>query len=94
MTYSGEPKVDCAAKSISVDFNTEAEFEGHVFVKGFYENKGCRTDASFKKNTRIEVPISSCDIRRQRQVQFMFLQYCNVCNLCYVLIHSHGNPSH
>ena len=73
MKSVGEPKVECAAKTIRVYFDTENQFEGHVFVKGFYDDKTCRRDATFESNVDIEVPFQSCDVRRQRSVGDHFI---------------------
>ncbi|VDP13736.1 unnamed protein product [Onchocerca flexuosa] len=66
--FAGEPILECAADSMSISFMTEKEFEGHVYVKGHYENSLCRTDATLKKNVNFTVPFSLCDVRRQRSV--------------------------
>ncbi|VBB28346.1 unnamed protein product [Acanthocheilonema viteae] len=64
----GEPVLECAADSMSIIFMTEKEFEGHVYVKGHYDNSLCRTDATLKKNVNLTVPFSLCDVRRQRSM--------------------------
>uniref|UniRef100_A0A915Q325 ZP domain-containing protein n=1 Tax=Setaria digitata TaxID=48799 RepID=A0A915Q325_9BILA len=64
----GEPTLECAAESMSINFMTEKEFEGHVYVKGHYNNSLCRTDATLKKNVNFTVPFSLCDVRRQRSM--------------------------
>lgn len=65
---AGEPLLECAADSMSITFMTEKEFEGHVYVKGHYDNNLCRTDATLKKNVNFTVPFSLCNARRQRSV--------------------------
>uniref|UniRef100_A0A8R1TW84 ZP domain-containing protein n=1 Tax=Onchocerca volvulus TaxID=6282 RepID=A0A8R1TW84_ONCVO len=75
-TDSGEPILECAADSMSINFMTEKEFEGHVYVKGHYDNSLCRTDATLKKNVNFTVPFSLCDVRRQRSSNPRGLYVC------------------
>lgn len=72
----GEPILECAADSMSITFMTEKEFEGHVYVKGHYDNNLCRTDATLKKDVNFTVPFSLCDVRRQRSSNPRGLYVC------------------
>uniref|UniRef100_A0A915CA09 ZP domain-containing protein n=1 Tax=Parascaris univalens TaxID=6257 RepID=A0A915CA09_PARUN len=63
---SGEPTVECAKDSLRVDFKTEKEFEGHVYVKGHYDEGGCRSDATLTQHVNLTVAFNSCDVRRER----------------------------
>lgn len=40
----GEPEIECGPTSITINFNTRNAFEGHVYVKGLYDQQGCRSD--------------------------------------------------
>uniref|UniRef100_A0A915AA28 Cuticlin N-terminal domain-containing protein n=1 Tax=Parascaris univalens TaxID=6257 RepID=A0A915AA28_PARUN len=33
----GEPEIECGPTSVTVNFNTRNQFEGHVYVKGLYD---------------------------------------------------------
>lgn len=70
-TVAGEPTLECLADSMSIYFNTEKEFEGHVYVKGHYDDSLCRVDATLRKNVNLTVPFSMCDVRRQRSVSYI-----------------------
>uniref|UniRef100_A0A0R3RIT6 ZP domain-containing protein n=1 Tax=Elaeophora elaphi TaxID=1147741 RepID=A0A0R3RIT6_9BILA len=72
----GEPVLECAADSMSITFMTEKEFEGHVYVKGHYDNNLCRTNATLKENVNFTVPFSHCDVRRQRSSNPRGLYVC------------------
>jgi len=62
-----DPIVQCLTDRLLVRFDTKREFEGHVYVKGHYEDKSCRSDATLSSNVSISVPFTStCDVRRQR----------------------------
>ncbi|KAK0397073.1 hypothetical protein QR680_001967 [Steinernema hermaphroditum] len=63
---AGEPTVECATDGLTVNFNTEKEFEGHVYVKGHYEDPACRVDATLQNRVNMSIPFTSCDVRRQR----------------------------
>jgi hypothetical protein len=39
-----------------------------VYVKGHYDDKSCRVDATLQKSVSLSVPFTSCDVRRQRSV--------------------------
>lgn len=40
----GEPEIECGPTSITVNFNTRNPFQGHVYVKGLFDQKECRND--------------------------------------------------
>lgn len=40
----GEPEIECGPTSIILNFNVRNPFEGHIFVKGLYNNNECRFD--------------------------------------------------
>ncbi|GMT35271.1 hypothetical protein PFISCL1PPCAC_26568 [Pristionchus fissidentatus] len=63
---AGSPEVECAAEALTVRFKTEREFEGHVYVKGHFADKGCRIDATLTNGVNLTVPFTSCDVRRKR----------------------------
>ncbi|KHN83524.1 Cuticlin-1 [Toxocara canis] len=64
----GEPTVECLKDNLRVNINTEKEFEGHVYVKGHYDEEQCRADATLTQHVNLTVPFSSCDVRRERSV--------------------------
>ncbi|VDN05529.1 unnamed protein product [Thelazia callipaeda] len=72
----GEPILECSADSMTINFTTEKEFEGHVYVKGHYDDSLCRMDATLKKNVNFTVPFSVCDVRRQRSSSPRGLYVC------------------
>ncbi|KAF8354634.1 cutl-3 [Pristionchus pacificus] len=63
---AGSPEVECAAEALTVRFKTEREFEGHVYVKGHFADKGCRVDATLTNGVNLTVPFTDCDVRRKR----------------------------
>lgn len=38
----GEPEIECGPVSIGVSLSTRNTFDGHVYVKGRYDEPGCR----------------------------------------------------
>ena len=40
----GEPEIECGPTSLTVNFNTRNPFQGHVYVKGLFDTKECRSD--------------------------------------------------
>lgn len=65
----GNPEIRCGPNSIGIIFDTQNTFEGHVFVKGRYAEPGCRTDETGQLRAGIELPFSSCGLRRTRSVK-------------------------
>ena len=37
-------KIECGATGITVNFNTRNPFEGHVYVKGLFDQASCRNE--------------------------------------------------
>lgn len=64
----GEPEIECGPTSITVNFNTRNQFEGHVFVKGLYDQQGCRSDEGGRQVAGIELPFDSCNVARSRSL--------------------------
>ncbi|KAI1720061.1 zona pellucida-like domain-containing protein [Ditylenchus destructor] len=64
----GEPEIECGPKSITVNFNTRNPFEGHVYVKGLFDQQGCRSDEHGRQVAGIELPFDSCNVARTRSL--------------------------
>nr|CAA65452.1 cuticlin-1 [Meloidogyne artiellia] len=60
----GEPEIECGPTSITVNFNTRNPFEGHVYVKGLFDQAGCRSDEHGRQVAGIELPFDSCNVAR------------------------------
>ena len=54
--------------TIPVNFNTRNPFEGHVYVKGLYDQAGCRSDEGGRQVAGIELPFDSCNTARTRSL--------------------------
>uniref|UniRef100_A0A915BX73 ZP domain-containing protein n=1 Tax=Parascaris univalens TaxID=6257 RepID=A0A915BX73_PARUN len=64
----GEPEIECGSTSITVNFNTQNPFEGHVYVKGLYEQEECRNDEGGRQVAGIKLPFDSCNVARTRSL--------------------------
>ncbi|VDO08805.1 unnamed protein product, partial [Brugia timori] len=64
----GEPEIECGAATLTVNFNTRNNFEGHVYVKGLYDHEECRSDSSGRQVAGIELPLDSCNVERSRSL--------------------------
>ncbi|VDN06828.1 unnamed protein product [Thelazia callipaeda] len=64
----GEPEIECGPTSITVNFNTQNPFEGHVYVKGLYDQQECRNDEGGRQVAGIELPFDSCNVARTRSL--------------------------
>ncbi|KJH52604.1 zona pellucida-like domain protein [Dictyocaulus viviparus] len=64
----GEPEVECGPTAITVNFNTRNAFEGHVYVKGLYDQQECRNDEGGRQVAGIELPFDSCNTARTRSL--------------------------
>ena len=70
----GQPEVECSAESIIISFGTLNEFEGHVYVKGQYDNELCKTDATLHTSATIDVKFDDCPVKRRRSVSLQLKQ--------------------
>lgn len=64
----GEPEIECGPESITISFNTRKSFEGHVYVKGLYDNDKCRVEGNNRSVTGINLPFDSCNVARTRSL--------------------------
>uniref|UniRef100_A0A8R1DN64 ZP domain-containing protein n=1 Tax=Caenorhabditis japonica TaxID=281687 RepID=A0A8R1DN64_CAEJA len=64
----GEPEIECGPTSITVNFNTRNAFEGHVYVKGLFDQQECRNDEGGRQVAGIELPFDTCNVARTRSL--------------------------
>ncbi|VDK49072.1 unnamed protein product [Anisakis simplex] len=64
----GEPEIECGPVSVTVNFNTRNPFEGHVYVKGLYEQDECRKSEHGRQVAGIELPFDTCNVARTRSL--------------------------
>lgn len=64
----GEPEIECGPTSITINFNTRNSFEGHVYVKGLYDQQGCRSDEGGRQVAGITLPFDTCNVARTRSL--------------------------
>ena len=64
----GEPEVECGPTTITVSFSTQKAFEGHVYVKGLYDEEGCRNDEGGRQVAGITLPFDTCNVARTRSL--------------------------
>ncbi|VDM08847.1 unnamed protein product, partial [Wuchereria bancrofti] len=67
-SFIGEPEIECGPTSITINFNTRNAFEGHVYVKGLYDQEGCRNDEGGRQVAGISLPFDSCNVARTRSL--------------------------
>uniref|UniRef100_A0A914UPQ2 ZP domain-containing protein n=1 Tax=Plectus sambesii TaxID=2011161 RepID=A0A914UPQ2_9BILA len=64
----GDPEIECGPTSITVNFNTQKAFEGKVYVKGLFDQAGCRNDEGGRQVAGISLPFDSCNVARTRSL--------------------------
>ncbi|VDD97674.1 unnamed protein product [Enterobius vermicularis] len=64
----GDPEIECGPTSITVNFNTRNPFEGHVYVKGLFDQDACRRSERGRQVAGIELPFDSCNVARTRSL--------------------------
>ncbi|CAG9530287.1 unnamed protein product [Cercopithifilaria johnstoni] len=64
----GEPEIECGSTSITANFNTRNNFEGHVYAKGFYDKQECRSDEGGRLVAGITLQFDSCNVARTRSL--------------------------
>lgn len=62
----GDPEVECGEDSIIVVWNTEQNFEGKIFVKGFFNDSNCVAREQGRKTTSISVNKNQCGVVTRR----------------------------
>uniref|UniRef100_A0A0N5AWL1 ZP domain-containing protein n=1 Tax=Syphacia muris TaxID=451379 RepID=A0A0N5AWL1_9BILA len=63
-----EPEIECGAVSLGISFSTKHVFDGHVYVKGRYDEPGCRSDEGGEAVAGITLPFNSCGVSRIRSL--------------------------
>jgi hypothetical protein len=68
--FLAEPKIECLSHMVSVNFVTQAPFEGHVYIRGHYADTDCHKDYMLNRDTSgfMDVSFDKCGMRRQRTV--------------------------
>ncbi|CAG9536252.1 unnamed protein product [Cercopithifilaria johnstoni] len=64
----GDPEIECGPRSVTVNFNTKKAFEGHVYVKGLYDQQDCRSDERGRQVAGIEISFDTCNVVRSRSL--------------------------
>uniref|UniRef100_A0A0N5ARK5 ZP domain-containing protein n=1 Tax=Syphacia muris TaxID=451379 RepID=A0A0N5ARK5_9BILA len=64
----GDPEIECGPTSITVNFNTQKAFEGHVYVKGLFSEQGCRNSETGRQVAGITLPFETCNVARTRSL--------------------------
>jgi hypothetical protein len=64
----GDPEIECGPTSLTINWNTQAAFEGHVFVKGRFAEAGCINDEGGRQVAGIELPFDTCGVSRTRSL--------------------------
>jgi hypothetical protein len=64
----GSPEIECGANFVSVNFNTQRQFDGHVYVRGRYDEPGCRSDEGGRRVAGMILPFNVCGVSRQRSL--------------------------
>jgi len=64
----GAPEIECGATTISVVFRTKKAFDGHVFVKGRFDQTQCIAAGAGQENGKLELRFDSCGVKRERTV--------------------------
>ncbi|VDM92572.1 unnamed protein product [Onchocerca ochengi] len=64
----GDPEIECGSASIIVNFNTRNPFEGHIYVKGLFDQQDCRSNDIGRQVTGIELAFDTCNVARTRSL--------------------------
>jgi len=62
----GAPEVECGEDSIIVVWNTEEDFEGKVFAKGFFNDSNCVSREQGRRTTSITIDKNQCGVVTRR----------------------------
>lgn len=63
-----DPEIECGAGYIGVSFLLRNNFEGHVYVKGHYNETQCRTGQTGRRTASIRLSFNSCGVQRTRSL--------------------------
>ena len=64
----GEPEIECGSDQLSMTVNTRNDFEGHVYVKGLFNQPDCRSDDGGRQTAGLTLPFGGCNVRRIRSL--------------------------
>jgi len=65
----GSPSIDCSTQSVTVNFETDKPFQGHIYVRGHYLDDKCHKDYILNKDNfgSMKIPFDTCGMRRHRR---------------------------
>ena len=66
----GDPEVECDSEKISVNFNTEKPWNGHLYVDNHFNLSDCKVSGNSQANlAALQVPFDKCGVKRERSVR-------------------------
>lgn len=65
---------------MAISFTTKKPFKGHVYVKGHFDRKKCRTDATLTRAANLSIPFAICDVQKKRSVSgiYFYFEFRNI----------------
>jgi len=72
-SFAALPIIKCDEHLVRVYFETKRPFQGHVYVRGHYQNDDCHRDYLTNKDTfgSMTIPFEKCGMRRSRTVTYL-----------------------
>uniref|UniRef100_A0A0N5AQL7 ZP domain-containing protein n=1 Tax=Syphacia muris TaxID=451379 RepID=A0A0N5AQL7_9BILA len=64
----GNPEIECGSDAITISFNTQDSFNGHVYVKGMFDQDECRVAGDGDDGARIKLHFDTCNVHRSRSL--------------------------
>ncbi|VDM46342.1 unnamed protein product [Toxocara canis] len=64
----GDPEIECGVDAIGVSFNTRNAFNGHLYVKGHFDDVECKNEQIGRPFTGITLHFETCGMTRLRSL--------------------------